>query len=311
MMNLSKEVKAGLIAIFAIVSFMLFFQFLKGKNVFSTDNFFFVKYDNVDGLEPSNAVTINGLKVGLVDQIIPVTSKNGKISFVVRISVDDEYSFSKNSAVEIFEPSLMGGKQLKINLVYDNQIAKDGDTLGGKFQLSAINAMASEMGPKVSSVLTKVDSTLSSTNKILDEQNRREIKQLLTNLNATVSAFKTTADQTNRLLASNEHKINSLLDNANQTMVSTKNTVDKFGKVADEIDAKKLNQSIEELSKTANQLNQVIAGINRGEGSLGKLMKDEELYNNLTKTSNSLNELISDLKQNPKKYINISVFGKK
>ena len=93
-------------------------------------------------------------------------------------------------------------------------------------------------------------------------------------------------------------------------MVSTKNTVDKFGKVADEIDAKKLNQSIEELSKTANQLNQVIAGINRGEGSLGKLMKDEELYNNLTKTSNSLNELISDLKQNPKKYINISVFGK-
>ena len=171
--------------------------------------------------------------------------------------------------------------------------------------------MASEMGPKVSSVLTKVDSTLASTNKILDEQNRREIKQLLANLNTTVSAFKTTADQTNRLLSSNEHKISSLLDNANQTMVSTKNTVDKFGKVADEIDAKKLNQSIEELSKTANQLNQVIAGINRGEGSLGKLMKDEELYNNLTKTSNSLNELISDLKQNPKKYINISVFGKK
>ena len=136
-MNLSKEVKAGLIAIFAIVSFMLFFQFLKGKNVFSTDNFFFVKYDNVDGLEPSNAVTINGLKVGLVDQIIPITSKDGKISFVVRISVDDQYSFSKNSPVEIFEPSLMGGKQLKINLVYDNKIAKDGDTLGGKFQLSA------------------------------------------------------------------------------------------------------------------------------------------------------------------------------
>ena len=309
-MNLSKEVKAGLIAIFAIVSFMLFFQFLKGKNVFSTDNFFFVKYDNVDGLEPSNAVTINGLKVGLVDQIIPIISKDGKISFVVKISVDDQYSFSKNSPVEIFEPSLMGGKQLKINLVYDNKIAKDGDTLGGKFQLSAINAMASEMGPKVSSVLTKVDSTLASTNKILDEQNRREIKMLLSNLNATVSAFKTTADQTNRLLASNEHKISSLLDNTNQTMVSTKNTVDKFGKVADEIDAKKLNQSIEELSKTANQLNQVIAGINRGEGSLGKLMKDEELYNNLTKTSNSLNELISDLKQNPKKYINISVFGK-
>lgn len=310
-MNLSKEVKAGLIAIFAIISFVLFFQFLKGKNLLSSDNYYYVKYDNVDGLEPSNAVVINGLKVGLVDQIIPITESNGRIHFIVKIPVSDDYKFSKNSAVEIFEPSLMGGKKLQINLAYDKAIAKDGDTLKGNFQLSAIAAMTSEMGPKVSSVISKMDSTLTSTNKIMDEQNRREIKLLLANLNATVSAFKATADQTNRLLANNEPKINALLDNANHTMVSTKSTVDKFGKVADGIDTQKLNQSIEELSKTAQQLNQVIAGINKGEGSLGKLMKDEELYNNLNKTSNSLNALITDLKENPKRYINVSVFGKK
>lgn len=310
-MNLSKEIKAGLIAVLAIASFVVFFQFLKGKNVFTTDNFFYVKYYNVGGLERSNAVTINGLKVGLVDDIIPITDAQGKISFIVKISVDNQYNFSKNSSVEIFEPGLMGGKQLKINLVYDQATAKDGDTLKGNYQQSMLNAVASEMTPKVSSVLTKMDSTLANTNKLLDEQNRREIKELLINLNQTLNAFKTTAHQTNQLLSGNEPKINALLTNANQTMASTKNTLEKFGNVADGIDTQKLNQSITKLSETADKLNVVINGINNGEGSLGKLAKNEELYNNLVKTSSSLNELITDLKENPKRYINISVFGKK
>lgn len=309
-MNLSKEIKAGLIAVLAIGSFVVFFQFLKGKNVFTTDNFFYVKYDNVDGLERSNAVTINGLKVGLVDDIIPITDKDGKISFIVKISVDNQYSFSKNSSVEIFEPGLMGGKQLKINLAYDQAVAKDGDTLKGNLQESALTAMASEMTPKVSSVLTKMDSTLANTSKLLDEQNRREIKILLANLNQTISSFKATSDQTNQILTSSEPKINALLNNANQTMASTKNTIEKFGNVANGIDTQKLNTSVEKLSETADKLNKVIAGIEKGEGTLGKITKDEELYNNLTKTANSLNELISDLKENPKRYINISVFGK-
>lgn len=309
-MKLSKEIKAGLIAILAIGSFVVFFQFLKGKNVFTTNNFFYVKYDNVDGLERSNAVTINGLKVGLVDDIIPITDKDGKISFIVKISIENQYSFSKNSAIEIFEPGLMGGKQLKINLVYDQAIAKDGDTLKGNLQQSALTAMASEMTPKVSNVLTKMDSTLASTAKLLDEQNRREIKILLTNLNQTIASFKATSDQTNQLLAGSEPKINALLNNANQTMASTKNTLEKFGNVAEGIDTQKLNTSIQKLSETADKLNKVITGIEQGEGTLGKIAKDEELYNNLAKASNSLNELLSDLKQNPKRYINISVFGK-
>ena len=309
-MNISKEIKAGLIAVLAIGSFVVFFQFLKGKNVFTTDNYFYVKYDNVDGLERSNAVTINGLKVGLVDDIIPITNKNGKISFLVRIAVENQYSFSKNSSVEIFEPSLMGGKQLKINLTYDQIIAQNGDTLKGKIKPSTLTSVASDLSPKISNVLTQLDSTLTSTSRLLDEQNRKEIKLLLANLNQTLYSFKSTSDQTNQLLVESQPKINTLLKSANETMASTKNTLEKFGNVAEGIDTKNLNNSINKLSETANKLNSVIAGIEKGEGTLGKLTKDEELYNNLSKTSNSLNELIVDLKENPKRYINISVFGK-
>ena len=157
----------------------------------------------------------------------------------------------------------------------------------------------------------KLDSTVAATNKIVDEQNRREIKMLLSSLNQTVASFKNTSDQTNRLLASSQGRVENVLDNANKTMISANAAVEKYGKVAESIDTKQLNQTVERLSEVSNKLNQVISGINNGEGSLGKLAKDEELYNNLNKTSQNLNSLILDLKENPKRYINISVFGKK
>ncbi|MGX9985247.1 MlaD family protein [Chryseobacterium sp. POL2] len=313
-MKFSKELKAGLIAIFAVISFVILYQFMKGKNIFSTDNQYYIKYDNVEGLAKSNPVSINGLRVGQVSDIKPIPTTSGDIHFVVEITVNDRFEFSKQSKVEIFEPGLMSGKELRINLAKGNILAKDGDTLMGNFQLSMLNSLASQVGPvkdQVASVLTKLDSTMVSANKLVDEQNRQQIKLLLANLNQTVAAFKTTADQTNRLLANNEAGIHSVLDNTNKTLQSTKTTVEKFGTVADNVDVKKLNSAIDNLSTTADKLNSVISGIQNGEGSLGKLTKDEELYNNLNKTSNSLNALIEDLKANPKRYINISVFGKK
>ena len=102
-----------------------------------------------------------------------------------------------------------------------------------------------------------------------------------------------------------------MVSNANETMKSAKIAVDKYGNVAENIDVKKLNVTVEKLSDVSNKLSSVIDGINNGQGSLGKLTKDEALYNNLNETSNNLNLLIKDLKENPKRYINISVFGKK
>lgn len=312
-MKFSKELKAGLIAIFAIIGFVILFQFMKGKNLFSSDNLFYVKYDNVEGLDVSNAVSINGLKVGQVDEIKPILSKDGRMYFVVKMTIADKFHFSKASTAEIFEPGIMSGKQMRINLAYGGDIAKDGDTLSGKFQLSMLNSLASQVGPvkdQVTGVLSKLDSTLASANKLVDEQNRAEIKALLSNLNKTVQSFEGTSKQTNLLLANNDPKLQKVLDNANLATISAKNSIDKFGNVADNIDTKKLNNAIDKLSLTADKLNGVISGIQNGEGSLGKLTKDDDLYNNLTKTANSLNNLVEDMKANPKRYLNISVFGK-
>jgi len=309
----SKEIKAGLIALIAIVGFVILFQFMKGKSLFTTDNIFFAKFDNVEGLAASNPVSINGLKVGQVDQIIPITDKDGKIHFVVKVTLDENFQFSKRSTLEIFEPGLMSGKEMRVNLQYGQPMAKDGDTLVGAYTLSMLNNISSQVGPvkdQLQIVLKRVDSLTTNANQILNDQNKAEIRALLLNLNRTVSAFEGTSRQTNALLANNDPRIQKVLDNANLATISAKTSIDKFGRVADEVDVKKLNNTIDKLSTTSDKLNEVISGIQNGEGSLGKLTKDEQLYNNLNATSENLNKLIEDLKANPKRYLNFSVFGK-
>lgn len=312
-MKFTKEIKAGLIALLAIVGFVILFQFMKGKSVFTTDNIFYAKFDNVEGLAASNPVSINGLKVGQVDKIIPITEKDGKIHFVVKVIIDDGFEFSKKSTIEIFEPGLMSGKEMKVNLAYGQPMAKDGDTLSGAYVLSMMNNISSQVGPvkdQLQVVLKRVDSLTNNANQILNDQNKAEIRSLLINLNKTVAAFQGTSQQTDALLANNDPKIQKMLDNANLATISARTTIDKYGRVADEVDVQKLNTTIDKLSVTAEKLNGVISGIQNGEGTLGKLTKDEVLYNNLNGASENLNKLIEDLKANPKRYLNFSVFGK-
>ncbi|MCX8534512.1 MlaD family protein [Chryseobacterium luquanense] len=312
-MKFSKELKAGLISLLAIIGFVILFQFMKGRSLFTTDNIFYAKYDNVEGLTQSSPVSINGLKVGQVDKILPQTSKDGKIHFIVKITVDDNFEFSKNSNLEIFEPSLMGGKEMRVNLFYGGPTAKDGDTLKGAFKLGMMNSLSSQVGPvkdQLQTVLHRVDSLMANANMVMNAQNREEIKALLHNLNKTVGALETTAGSVNRLVGNNDPKLQKVLDEASLTMKSGKVTLDKYGNLAESIDTKQLNQTIANLDQTVGKLNSVVSGIDKGEGSLGKIMKDDQLYNNLNSASTNLNSLIEDMKANPKRYINFSVFGK-
>ena len=313
-MNFKKEIKVGLIAIGAILGFVFLYQFMKGKNIFSTDNTFYAKYENVEGLERSSPVSINGLKVGQVDKITPVTDpKTGKLYFLVEFMVQDRFSFSKKSTVEVFEPGLMSGKQLRINMAYGEPLAQDGDTLASGYKLSMLNELSSQVGPvkdQLQGVLKTVDSLANNANRVFDERNRAQLAALLQNLNATVQSFEVTSKQANALVANNDPRVQKMLDNANLATISAKTTIEKVGNQIDKVDVQNLNNAIDKLSVTADKLNGVVSGIQNGEGSLGKLTKDEALYNNLTATTENLNKLIEDMKANPKRYVNFSVFGK-
>lgn len=311
-MKFSKEIKAGLIALLAIVGFVLLFQFMKGRNVFSSDNIFFAKYKNVEGLKPSSPVSINGLKVGQVEKIIPIT-RNEKLHFLVQFTVKNNFEIFKSSLVEISELGLMSGKQLRVKLAYDSPLAKSGDTLQGSLKLSMMDDFSSQIGPlknQLESVLKRVDSLTNNANKVLDNRNRAEISALLTGLNKTVAAYEGTSRNINSLLNNNDSRLQKVLDNTSVTMETANSAVSKYGNLAESIDTQSLNKTVANLDTTVGKLNNVIAGIENGDGTLGKVMKDEELYNHLDETMKNLNALIVDMKANPKRYVNFSVFGK-
>ncbi|GEM51603.1 MCE family protein [Empedobacter brevis] len=319
-MKLSKEFKIGIVAVLTLIGFFMLFNFLKGQNIFSSGRLFTVKYENVNGLAPSKPVSVNGLRVGQVKEIKIIDTAK-PIYFEVVISVEKNIEFSKKTIAEIYEPGLMSGPEVRLVLDYGPDIAKDGDYLQGRIAGGMLDGFTKQLSPtqaKLDSVLLSFNQTLGSVNNVLDPSTQQDIKAMLRNLNHTIDSFDKTAksltetsNSANRLIATNEKTLNTTLTNASATMASAKATVDKFGKTADKLNALELDQVIKNFENASKNLNTLLEDMNNGKGSLGKLAKDETLANELEATIKNMNELVTDLKKNPSRYVNISVFGKK
>lgn len=319
-MKLSKEFKIGIVAVLTLIGFFMLFNFLKGQNIFSSGRLFTVKYENVNGLAPSKPVSVNGLRVGQVKEIKIIDTAK-PIYFEVVISVEKNIEFSKKTIAEIYEPGIMSGPEVRLVLDYGPDIAKDGDYLQGRIAGGMLDGFTKQLSPtqaKLDSVLLSFNQTLGSVNKVLDPSTQQDIKAMLRNLNHTIDSFDKTAksltetsNSANRLIATNEKTLNTTLTNASATMASAKATVDKFGKTADKLNALELDQVIKNFENASKNLNTLLEDMNNGKGSLGKLAKDETLANELEATIKNMNELVTDLKKNPSRYVNISVFGKK
>lgn len=309
---MSKELKAGLVMVISIVAFIVMFQFMRGNSLLSSDNTYYAQYANVQGLRPSSEVTINGLKVGQVKEISPQTKADGSIYFIVKLTVDDQFKFSKRSTVEVFEPGLMDGKVLRINILPGQPFAQDGDTLPTSTVPSMIEGITSQVAPlsqQAQKALKTVDSLAANANLVFDNQNRQEIAALLRNLNVTVQALQGTNARANALIANNDPRVERVLGNADRALISANAAIGNYGDLAKSVDTRQLNQAIASLDVTAQKLNAVVSKIDQGDGSLGKLVNDQALYDNLKATSEGLNDLIKDVKANPKRYVNFSVFG--
>lgn len=319
-MKISKEAKIGVVTILTLVSFFILFNFLKGKNIFTSGRVFKVKFEDVSGLAPSKPVTINGLRVGRVEEI-QIIDDQQPIYFEVLISVEKDVEFSKNTVAEIYEPGIMSGPEVRLILDYGKNVAQSGDFLPGRVAGGMIAGLQQQLGPtqtKIDSVLVTLNKTLTGVDSMLDQENKQNLKVLLKNLNNTVSSFDATAksiektsNSANNLIAANESSIKTTLNNANTTLTSTKATIEKFGKTADKINSLELEKTIKNFETASKNLNVLLEDINKGKGTLGKLAKEDDIANELQATIKNMNALVEDLKKNPSRYVNISVFGKK
>lgn len=312
-MRISKEVKTGAIVILTLLGFYTLFNFLKGKNLFASGNTYYVKYDDVSGLAPSKPVSVNGLRVGRVDEIM-IMDQQSPIYFVVKISLERDIDFSKNTVAEIYEPGIMSGPEIRLLLDYNGPKAKNEDTLRPLVKPSLTSMFSKELEPtkrKIDSLLVSVNSTMMSVDKLLDEENRQSLKNVLRNLDATLVTFNGTAasitrtsDNANSLIIENKQQLRNTLASAEQAIA-------KFGTMADKINNLELEKIIKNFEEASVTLNATLNKINSGEGTLGAMMNDKALYDNLTKTSKTLDELLIDLKENPNRYVQFSIFGKK
>ena len=274
------------------------------KSIFSNNRVFYTEYSDVGGLVPSTKILINGYAVGKVQDIKLQPSGKSLVTF----TLDHDFQFSKNSVVQLQENGFIGGKMLAIMVKNDNaEKAVSGDTLQSVTQTGMIDGFMGQFTPlksKMENMIVSADSLLTAVSTILDVEARNNIKSSISELNATMTSFKRASYTLNSILDTNKEKLDHALTNVD-------NMTANLSKVSDSLANLELNKTMKDLQSAIKGFDNIIAGIENGEGSVGKLLKDEELYNNLTSASKQMEQLFEDMKLNPKRYVHFSVFGKR
>ncbi|MDO6491454.1 MAG: MlaD family protein [Cellulophaga sp.] len=304
-MKLSRELKTGIIVIGGILLFILGFSYLKATPLFDNSKTFYAVYDDVGGLQPGTQVSINGFSVGKVNDI-RFKDKSGKL--LVTFTVDNDFQFSKNSVAELYDTGIIGGKGIQIIPVFDDaKLAQSGDTLVTKTKPGLTDLVQQNLAPlqtKVEGAISNADSLLINVNDVLDAKTKKDLQSSIAGLNDLIKSFKVTTNSLNSIMATNKDEIEG-------SMANIKKITDDFAKISTSLSEAELDKSIAGLQKTVTNLDNLLTKIDKGEGSLGKLMNNEELYNNLAGASKELDLLLQDFRLNPKRYVNVSVFGKK
>tara|TARA_R110002050_G_scaffold299955_1_gene467110 strand:- start:35893 stop:36849 length:957 start_codon:yes stop_codon:yes gene_type:complete len=304
-LKISREIKTGIIVLGGILLFILGFSYLKSTPLFDNSKTFYAVYHHVGGLQSGTQVTINGFSVGTVNDI---RFNDASGNLLVTFTVDNSFSFSKNSSAELYDTGIIGGKGIQIKPVFDGaDMAKSGDTLPSSTRPGLTELVQQRLTPlqmKVEGAVTNADSLLMNFNDILDPKTKTDLRESIAGLNLLVKSFQGSANSLNQILSENKDDLDKSISNLGTI-------TDNFSKLSDTLANAGLGQTIKGLESTMGKINAMMEKIEGGEGSLGKLVNDKALYNNLADASRELDLLLQDFRLNPKRYVNVSVFGKK
>lgn len=317
-MKVSNETKVGALTAIAITLLILGFNFLKGKTLFKTGNFIYAKYADTKGIMVSNAVFINGYQVGSVYDI--ENSDPALSSIVVAIKLKSNYNIPTNSVATIKDNPL-GYASINIALGDSKQYLNSGDTVLTASTAGLLGDVMNKLGPvgdQIKTTVHSLDSVLKNINTIFDPSTKNNLQQVIANINKTTASLVVssaaiqemlnqqtgTISQSMSNMASFTKNLSDNNDKVTHMLANVEKTTDNFAK-AD------INGTIQQLQATITTLNNILAKAGSQEGTLGKLLNDKTLYDNLANTVRSANILMDDLRVHPKRYVNISVFGKK
>jgi phospholipid/cholesterol/gamma-HCH transport system substrate-binding protein len=307
-MKLNKEVKVGIIAVIIIAFAIWGYNFLKGKNLLSTNDTYYAIYENIDGLEEASPVILSGFKIGIVEEIKIHDIYRDKI--LVRFAIEKDVKLPRNSEARIVSASLLAGKAIKINFSDSKKLHASGDTIIGILEKDLVSSLSDELIPvknKIENLVVSMDSVLA----IFDNKRRDNLKKSLDNINIITEEFGELIDSENSKLASilnNAESISSNLKNNNEQI---SNILENFSNISDSIEQANIKTTLLNANIALVQFAEISKKINQGEGTIGLLINNDSLYNNLNNLAADLDSLVLDLNENPKRYVHFSLFGKK
>lgn len=295
---MKKEVKIGIYAVVILLAAWAGIRFLSGLDVFGRSRTYTAHYEAVNGLQDAAAVVISGVKVGQVTGV-KVNLEQGGVD--VKLSVDSDFDIPKDSRAMMFSAGLMGGKSIEIKMGESKEYLENGDAIETGVALDMFDTLANELGDvkeKVTALIDNLNQTISGVDSLIDKNSKT--------LTATIASL-------NKVM--NDLKQSNIVGNIDGFCATLNQNGAKLEGIVTDINAltSALNeqQSGKKLAEAINQVNTLISKINSGSGSIGNLVTDEKLYKELAQASQNLSVLLADLKENPKRYINVTVFGTK
>lgn len=310
-MKIANETKVGILAAFSIALLIIGYNFLKGNAIFSSETVLYARYSHVDGLAVSKPVLINGYQIGRVDQL--QLQPDGSI--LATLKIKGKYEIPKNSIAKLESTDLLGSKAIVMALGTGNDFAQDGDTLNANVQKGILETVQ-PVQKKAEMIIAKMDSILTSVNSILNPNFQKNVDKSFNSIASTLASLEATSKKVDNLVGSEGSRISAILANVEAISNNLKQNNDKItsilnnvNSITDQVAAANFKQTIDNANKAVADLQSIVSKINQGQGTLGLLVNDNKMYENLNNASKNLDNLMIDLKANPKRYVHFSVFG--
>lgn len=314
----SKEIKIGIITVIAIAIIYWGFNYLKGTNLFDKKQIYYAVYEQVNGLVNSSSVTVNGYKIGIVENIKFIPGDN-KGRLLVRISINNKDIEIPDNSVAKIQNDLLGTASIVIAMGNSNTMANSGDTLKSELATTLQQEVSMQMLPikvKAESLMLSLDSVLAVVQYIFNDKTRENLSHTFESIKITIQNLEHASFSVDTLLTTQKYKLSAILSNVESISKNIKNNnenitniLSNFSSLSDTLVKADINKTINNANEALADFNQIMQKINSGEGSLGLLINNDSLYNKLESSSSNLDLLIIDLKENPSRYVNFSLFG--
>lgn len=318
-MKISKEATIGTLVLAAIMIFIWGINFLKGDSIFSTDQLFYAKYERVDGLKKSSPVTLKGFKIGQIKSI--QFSDSNINNLIVSFSVSDGFKLPNNTTARIVSSDIMGTKEIQIIPGQSKTVLQAGDTIKGSIEGDLKEQVSMQMLPlknKAEKLMSSVDSVLTVIQYIFNADARDNISQSLKSIKNTINKLEHTSGSLDTLVSGQRSQMEKILANVESITSNLEsngenisNILTNFSSISDSLKQAEIASTVNNANAALAQVNEIFQQINAGKGSMGALLKNDSLYKHFESASKHLDELLVDLKANPRRYVQISVFGRK